>query len=70
MKQICLYHTAKRKESKDSLKSSNYFLTNSFISSKIKFFIPLLISFLFKENPSDKQDILCHACGHFLSQSP
>lgn len=70
MKQICLYHTAKKKESKESLKSSNYFLTNSFISSKIKFFIPLLISFLFKENPSDKQDFLCHACGHFLSQSP
>lgn len=31
---------------------------------------PLLISFLFKDNPPEKQDILCHACGHFIGQNP
>lgn len=31
--------------------------------------MPLFISFLSKDNPSDKQDIFGHACGNFLDQN-
>lgn len=60
----------KKKESKNSLKSFYKLLFHPtvFYEVSLIFFIPLLISFLLKDTPSEKQDILYRGQNRLVKQ--